>query len=128
MVQNLIDEFGQVQAVYFESSWDEEWVLYGEAPAEEQISDEVGRKISQLQINLHTASPEEKDKIRAAIAQLRQTPETKPGSGSKRQGRSAAQSGYGIPAQWQAARRSEAVIRDLEAAVNTDLPPSSRTA
>ncbi len=90
------------------------------APAQ-MLSFEIKARINRLNAKMHTATPEEKDKIRAEIADLRRQSgeevDPKAGAGSKRAGKAASAAGFDHAAGFHAARRHETVIRELENAV-----------
>jgi len=106
---------------YFEDTVDDEWMKAGggepEAPAHDPA---VVDRIRRLMARMHVAGPEEKEKIRAEVAQLRAAigapVDPKAGAGSKRAGRSASAAGFDHAAGFHAAHRTEAIIAALETA------------
>ncbi len=121
---------------WYEDAWNDEW--FNDTPARPNADGssaapvaaaapvtmmpvEIAARINRLNAQMHTATPEEKEKIRAAVAALRkeagEVVDPKAGAGSKTQGKRAAAAGFDHAAGYHAARRHETVIRELEDAV-----------
>ncbi len=117
-VQHLVQAYGeQPSQIWIQDQHNSGWHKFGQA--RKVLSREAAEEIEFLSRNLHTASPEDKERIRAQIARLRgddEEPGTKLGAGSKRVGRAASAAGFPSPAAFGAARRAESLIRELEQA------------
>lgn len=133
LVQDVLGGGPQAET-WYEDTWNDEWFNYVPAKpnadgsvapvstaAPAMMPMEIAARINRLHAQMHTATPEEKEKIRELVADLRrqagEVVDPKAGAGSKTQGKRAAAAGFDHAAGFHAARRTETVIRELEDAI-----------